>query len=154
MNCFLQTRLALNLFLHTADWSQGCIQKWHLVGFPPSTIWTCTFIDEYIQMLAGEAFSPLQLLNSKLCLETRPLVHRLVQSSKSLFMLRSIFSWLTSHSQHEILDFLSPDIHRFLSLVLITFYYPHQGLRFQLLILQRHHITMDGYEGHMCHLFK
>ena len=49
INCFLQTCLALQLFLHTADSSQNCIQKLHLVGFPPQICESVQFIDEYIQ---------------------------------------------------------------------------------------------------------
>lgn len=60
--------------------------------------------------------------------------------------LGSSFPWPVSHSQHEILDFLSPDIHWRLPFVLRTFHFPHQEIRFQFLIVLHHRIIMDGYE--------
>lgn len=62
-------------------------------------------------------------------------------------MLGEQISWPTSHSQHEIPDFLGPDIHRLLNFVLIMFYFPHQGLRLQLLIFLHHHLIMGGDKG-------
>lgn len=99
-------------------------------------------------MLAGEAFSPIQCPNSELYLQTRSVVQRLMPSSESYVPARgAFFHGLCLIPQHEILDFLSPDIHRLLPFVLITFHFPHQEIRFQLLILLRHRIIMDGSEA-------
>lgn len=99
-------------------------------------------------MLAGEAFSPIQRPNSELYLQIRSVVQRLMPSSESYIPARgAYFHGLCLIPQHEILDFLSPDIHRLLPFVPITFHFPHQEIRFQLLILLRHRIIMDGYEA-------
>lgn len=95
----------------------------------------------------GEALSPIQLPDSKLA---RKQVSR-TEAHGSAASLHSgserDFSWSTSHSQHEGGDFLSPDIHRLLTFVPVTLYFPHQGLRFQLLISLHHHVIMDGDKG-------
>lgn len=52
----------------------------------------------------------------------------------------SISSWPTSHSQHEILDFLGPDTHRLLTFVL-------NNVLFSTSIVLNCHIIMGGYEG-------
>lgn len=65
------------------------------------------------KMQAGEAFSPIHLPNCELYLENRSGPQRLTPNSL-YSCLESIFPRPTSHSQHEILDFLSPDTHRLL----------------------------------------
>lgn len=108
-HCFLQICLALNLFLHTADLSQGHIQKLHLVGFLSSIYEHVQFIDEYIQMLAGEAFSLIQRPNSELYLQTRSVVKRLMPSSESYTPARgAFFHGLCLIPQHRNPRFLKP----------------------------------------------
>lgn len=63
--------------------------------------------------MQAEAFPPIQLPNNKL-------LRNQVRSKKAhgqqpYSCPESIFPWLTSYSQHEILDFSSPDSHRLLS---------------------------------------
>lgn len=113
INCFLQTCMALNLFLYTVDTTPGLYTEAKPHGFPPPK-WECVQpIDEYIQTLAREALSPIQLPNSKLYFKIRSVIQKLMQWSTAECLyscLGGIVPWPRSYSQHEILDFSSPDV--------------------------------------------
>lgn len=112
--CFLQTYMARDLSLHTVAIMLGWHTETKPRGVLPQTHERGQFIDEYIQTLAGEAFSPIQLPKSKLCAKTRSAVQKPMQWSTAEYLyscLGDIFSCPVSHSQHEILDSLSPDVH-------------------------------------------